>query len=111
MPSYVILGATGGVGSALCEGLAASGAQLVLGGRDTQRLEQLAHKTGSHPFTLDATVPAQVAACVQAAVERYGRLDGIVNCVGSMLLQPAHLTSDDEWATTIAANLTSAFAA
>lgn len=111
MPGYVILGATGGVGSVLCERLAASGAQLVLGGRDGQRLEQLAQRTGSHPFTLDATVPTQVEACAQAAVERYGRLDGIVNCVGSLLLKPAHPTSDDEWAATIAANLTSAFAA
>jgi len=111
MPGYVVLGATGGVGSVLCERLVASGAQLVLGGRDGQRLEQLAQRTGSHPFTLDATVPTQVEACAQAAVERYGRLDGIVNCVGSLLLKPAHLTSDDEWAATIAANLTSAFAA
>ena len=111
MPSYVILGATGGVGSALCERLAASGAQLVLGGRDGGRLEQLAQATGSHPFTLDATAPAQVEACVQAAVERYGHLDGIANCVGSLLLKPAHLTTDDEWAAALAANLTSAFAA
>jgi len=111
MPGYVILGATGGVGSVLCERLAASGAQLVLGGRDQQRLAQWAYKTGSHALTLDATVPAQVEACVHAAVERYGRLDGIVNCVGSMRLKPAHLTSDDGWATTHAANLTSAFAA
>lgn len=110
MLSYVILGATGGVGSALCERLAASGAQLVLGGRDAERLEQLAQTTGSHPFTLDATAPAQVEACVQAAVERYGHIDGIANCVGSLLLKPAHLTSDDEWAATLAANLTSAFA-
>lgn len=110
MLSYVILGATGGVGSALCERLAASGAQLVLGGRDAGRLEQLAQTTGSHPFTLDATAPAQVEACVQAAVERYGHIDGIANCVGSLLLKPAHLTSDDEWAATLAANLTSAFA-
>ena len=111
MTSYVILGATGGVGSALCERLAGSAAQLVLGGRDGQRLEQLAHTTGGHPFTLDATLPVQVEACVQAAVERYGHLDGIVNCVGSLLLKPAHLTSDDEWAATLGVNLTSAFAA
>jgi NAD(P)-dependent dehydrogenase (short-subunit alcohol dehydrogenase family) len=42
-------------------------------------------------------------------VETYGRVDGITNCVGSVLLKPAHLTSDDEWASTIAVNLTSAF--
>jgi NAD(P)-dependent dehydrogenase (short-subunit alcohol dehydrogenase family) len=35
---------------------------------------------------------------------------GVVNCVGSLLLKPAHLTSDDEWDATIATNLRSAFA-
>ena len=111
MPSYVILGASGGIGSALCERVAAAGAQLVLGGRDPRRLEDLARATGGLSFPLDACIPAQVDACVQAAVERYGRLDGIVNCVGSLLLKSAHLTTDDEWASTIATNLTSAFAA
>lgn len=40
-----------------------------------------------------------------------GGLTGIVNCAGSMLLKPAHLTSEGEYDATIAANLTTAFAA
>jgi NAD(P)-dependent dehydrogenase (short-subunit alcohol dehydrogenase family) len=42
-------------------------------------------------------------------VEDVGHLDGLVNCVGSLLLKPAHLTSDEEWATALALNLTSSF--
>jgi len=110
MASYVILGAGGGVGSALVDLLAASGAQLLLGGRDAERLVPLVEKSGGHSFALDATVPSQVEECVRAAVERFGRLDGIANCVGSLLLKPAHSTSEDEWAATLATNLTSAFA-
>src|SRR5262249_40565503 len=35
---------------------------------------------------------------------------GVVNCVGSaLLMKPVHLTTDDEWAAALAANLTSAF--
>ena len=30
--------------------------------------------------------------------EHHGRIDGVVNCVGSLVLKPAHLTTDDEWA-------------
>ena len=41
--------------------------------------------------------------------ERYGRIDGVVNCVGSLLLKPAHLTSDKEWDATLINNLHSAF--
>ena len=37
------------------------------------------------------------------------RLDGAVNCVGSLLLKPAHITTDTEWANTIALNLSTAF--
>jgi 3-oxoacyl-[acyl-carrier protein] reductase len=33
----------------------------------------------------------------------------VVNCVGSLLLKPAHLTTDAEWANVIAVNLTSSF--
>src|SRR5262249_51850317 len=40
----------------------------------------------------------------------HGRIDGAVNCVGSaLLMKPVHLTTDDEWAAALAANLTSAF--
>jgi NAD(P)-dependent dehydrogenase (short-subunit alcohol dehydrogenase family) len=46
---------------------------------------------------------------VTQTVERYGRLDSVANCVGSLLLKPAHLTSNAEWNITIATNLGSAF--
>jgi NAD(P)-dependent dehydrogenase (short-subunit alcohol dehydrogenase family) len=44
-------------------------------------------------------------------VERLGRLDGIANCVGSVLLKPAHLTSESDWSRTLSLNLGTAFAA
>jgi NAD(P)-dependent dehydrogenase (short-subunit alcohol dehydrogenase family) len=36
-------------------------------------------------------------------------LDAAAYCVGSVLLKPAHLTTDEEWAETLALNLTGAF--
>jgi NAD(P)-dependent dehydrogenase (short-subunit alcohol dehydrogenase family) len=63
------------------------------------------------PFeTVDATDFEQVERSFRAASERFGGLNGAVNCVGSILLKPAHLTSAAEWYETINANLTSAFA-
>ncbi len=106
----VIIGATGGIGSALARRLQSQGAKLLLASRDEAKNAALANELGAIPFTVDATKTSEVEAAVNHAVEAYGRIDGIANCVGSLLLKPAHLTSDDEWAATIAANLTSAFA-
>ena len=59
---------------------------------------------------MDAARSDQVEACLAESSTRHGRLDGVAHCVGSLLLKPAHLTTDDEWSATMAANLTSAFA-
>lgn len=108
-PVYVILGATGGIGSEVCRRLAAKGARLVIGARGEDRLRDLAAQLDAQAFSLDATQAELVDQCLARAVEMYGRVDGVANCVGSLLLKPAHLTSDDEWAATLATNLTSAF--
>jgi len=107
----LIVGASGGIGSALARRLTADGTRVALAGRDADRLEALAEETGGSALTLDATRPAEVEAAAAQVVEKVGRLDGIANCVGSLLLKPAHLTSEEEWASTLALNLTSAFGA
>ncbi len=61
-----------------------------------------------HP--LDATSVDDVQGAVDEVLAQHGRLDGVVNCVGSILLKPAHRISADEWRATLAANLDTAFA-
>jgi NAD(P)-dependent dehydrogenase (short-subunit alcohol dehydrogenase family) len=109
--SVLVLGAAGGIGSALSRRLAAAGTRLVLAGRDGARLEALASETGGTPVVADATKPLEVEAAAARAVEAHGRLDGLANCVGSILLKPAHLTSEEEWDAVVATNLKSAYAA
>jgi NAD(P)-dependent dehydrogenase (short-subunit alcohol dehydrogenase family) len=110
IPVHLILGATGAVGSALARRLAATGAQLVLAGRDAERTEALASELGAVACTADATDAAQVEAAVATGMSRFGHLDGAANCVGSVLLKPAHLTRDEEFQQVIATNLFSSFA-
>jgi NAD(P)-dependent dehydrogenase (short-subunit alcohol dehydrogenase family) len=107
--AYVVLGATGGIGSALCRRLSARGARLTVAARDCQRTRAFGAELGAHAVPMDATCAAHVDRCLGEALEYHGRVDGVVNCVGSALLKPAHLTTDDEWDAVLAANLTSAF--
>lgn len=107
---YIIVGATGGIGSEVARRMFANGARLLIAARNEQRLARLAIELQAQSFVLDATQFGAVEECFNRALERYGRVDGIVNCVGSLLLKPAHLTSEIEWISTVAANLTSAFA-
>ena len=108
-PVIVVLGATGGIGRAVTQKAAARGARLVLGARTEAPLRQLAAETGATAHPVDATSSESVLGIIQAALDQHGRIDGIVNCVGSILLKPAHLTSEDEYRQTLALNLDSAF--
>jgi len=104
-----ILGASGGIGSALSRRLAGPERSLVLSARDETRLQALSDETGGAARALDVTDAAQVDAAAEAIIAEHGRIDGIALCVGSILLKPAHRTSDEEWRQTLALNLDSAF--
>ncbi|RLS48330.1 MAG: SDR family oxidoreductase [Planctomycetota bacterium] len=105
----LVIGAAGGIGSALVRRLVASGGKVYLAGRDASRLETLATELGMPWGTVEATDPDAIDGVADRAVAELGGLDGLVNCAGSILLKPAHLTSTADWQTTIATHLTSAF--
>ncbi|HEY0779857.1 MAG TPA: SDR family oxidoreductase [Gemmatirosa sp.] len=110
---HLIIGAAGGIGAALARQLASDGARLVLAGRDVGRLDALATSLGTAAVgtvALDATRFDAVDAFVADAARAHGPITGLVNCAGSLLLKPAHLTSQPEFEATIAASLTTAFA-
>ena len=108
-PVYILLGATGGIGSAVAHRLADDGAQLLLGARTESDVRSLADETGGDAVPLDATEFSEVQDIVDHATDTYGRLDGIANFVGSILLKPAHLTSIDEYREQVRLNLDTAF--
>jgi NAD(P)-dependent dehydrogenase (short-subunit alcohol dehydrogenase family) len=107
--SILILGATGGIGSAVARKAAARGAKLTLAAQDQSRLDALAAEIGGTTLSLDATRAEDVHQAVQQAIEANGALTGVVNCVGSILLKPAHLTSEEEYRQTLALNLDTSF--
>ena len=107
---YVIFGGTGGIGSATARKLGRQGAQVVLAARNPERLRTLAAELGAASFEVDATDITAVDEFVKETADQFGAVDGMVNCVGSIVLKAAHQTSEAEWRSILAANLDSAFA-
>ncbi len=106
---FAVLGATGGIGSALSLALSRSKAQLAIAARGESRLRSLSQQTGARFRAFDATDPVGVEQWIADLVSEFGRLDGIANCVGSLLLKPAHLTNPEELTAVMDTNLGSAF--
>jgi NAD(P)-dependent dehydrogenase (short-subunit alcohol dehydrogenase family) len=106
----LVLGASGGIGSETCRMLRQQGANVVLAVRREEALQALSAELDTPYQIVDATSLEAMEQCVRTAVETVGTIHGIVNCVGSVLLKPAHLTSGAEWDDTLSTNLTSAFA-
>ncbi len=105
----LVVGGSGGIGSEVARILVGSGWKVVITGRDTGRLEEAASRTGAETAVLEARDSGAVDAVFQSVHQRRGRLDGVVHCAGSILLKPAHLISDAEFAETLATNLVTAF--
>ena len=94
--TYLIIGAGSAIGSCVARTLAAEGARLVLAGRDPSKIEPLATAIGGRIVEVDATRFEDVARSVDEALAWTTRLDGVLNCAGSILLKPAHLTSAED---------------
>lgn len=103
----LITGASSGIGAGIARELGKAGAKLVLGARRTERLEALADEIGGDVLTrrLDVTDRADVAAFADAARERFGRVDVMINNAGIMPLSLMASLKVDEWDRMIDVNI------
>ena len=98
----VITGASSGLGEATARHLASKGASVFLGARRMARLQTVVadiQRAGGQAAAMqvDVTRRAEVDAFVQAATEKFGRMDVLVNNAGLMALAPIEKTLVDEW--------------
>ncbi|QCX27506.1 SDR family oxidoreductase [Nocardioides jishulii] len=97
---YLLTGASKGLGRATAEALLADGARVVVSGRDAEALSAFASAhPASHVETMvaDNGDPATPQLLVDRALERWGRLDGLLISVGGPPAGRAHEMSDDAW--------------
>ncbi|HEY9904383.1 MAG TPA: SDR family oxidoreductase [Candidatus Sericytochromatia bacterium] len=86
----VVIGATGGIGSALTHKLAAQGASLVLVARDSSRLAALESQLGITQVLsvpTDITDPSQVETLMSKAATQFGQIDVLVNAAGAGVMK------------------------
>lgn len=107
----LVTGAAGGIGTAtsiLCGRL---GARIVACGRRADSLDRLVGDLDDsgiecHAVPMTIRDPEQVAALVDAAYDRFGRLDVVVNNAGGQFSAPALDISPKGWAAVVDTNLT-----
>jgi NADP-dependent 3-hydroxy acid dehydrogenase YdfG len=106
----LITGASSGIGEATARRLAADGHHVLLGARRVDRLEALvkditAEGGSAACRSLDVTDAADMRDFVATAVERWGRVDVMVNNAGVMPLSPLEALKVDEWDRMIDVNI------
>lgn len=106
----VVIGGTSGIGLALAKGLAVAGANVVPTGRRVdqvhsavQQVEALGRQSLIMPA--DVTNRASLDALLYATLEKFGKVEILVNCAGRTKRTPTLEVQDDEWDCILETNL------
>src|SRR3954447_9404882 len=107
----LVTGASSGIGDATARRLAEHGASVVVIARRKDRLDTLVSEieaAGGTALSVEADISDrdQADRAVQAAIDRFGRLDILINNAGLMLLGPVVGADIGEWERMIAVNQT-----
>jgi NAD(P)-dependent dehydrogenase (short-subunit alcohol dehydrogenase family) len=107
MSVFLITGAARGLGRDIVEAALTAGHEVVAGARKPEQLDDLVARYGERitPVPLEVTDPDAAAAAVRTAVDRYGRLDVVVNNAGYADLASIEDVTLDDFRAQIDTNL------
>ena len=115
LKTAVVTGATKGIGRAIADALAAHGCNVVVAARheaDCVRVaaEITAHGRGAaHGVACDVRQSSHCERLMRAALERFGRLDILINNAGIGGFKPVEQMTTDHWDSVIETNLSGVF--
>jgi NAD(P)-dependent dehydrogenase (short-subunit alcohol dehydrogenase family) len=113
-PVAIVTGGASGLGEAIVERLASDGCRVVVADVDEARGEAVAENVVvggglAEPMLVDVTSEGEVAACIEAVVERHGRLDALV-CSAAVETRASLLDcTDGAWQRVLDVNLKGPF--
>jgi NAD(P)-dependent dehydrogenase (short-subunit alcohol dehydrogenase family) len=96
----IVTGAAGNLGAAIAEGLAGRGAKLVLADVRAEPLRELAAKLSVESAIVagaDVRTADGCAMVAQAALDRFGRIDGLANTVGTFKMAEVSADAAQDW--------------
>lgn len=110
----LVTGASRGLGKSMAMALAEAKANIVAVARDTARLQQATKEisdTGVKvlPMAVDVTVSEEVDKLVSKALAEFGKIDILVNNVGTYIGKPMVESTNEDWFSLINTNLTSTY--
>jgi NAD(P)-dependent dehydrogenase (short-subunit alcohol dehydrogenase family) len=110
----IVTGASSGLGVAFARGLAEAGADVVLGARRAERLSEtaaLVEAAGRSALAVptDVADPEECNRLVQGALDRFGRVDVLVNNAGVGTAVPATRETPEEFRRVIDINLNGSY--
>jgi 2-deoxy-D-gluconate 3-dehydrogenase len=109
----LVTGASTGLGAAIAIALAEAGAQVVCHGNTRSpksTCDQITNAGGvAHPITGDLAKAETARDLITQTLDRFGRLDILINNAGTIRRAPAVDYSDDDWTAVIEVNLSSVF--
>ena len=105
----LVIGASSGLGTALAKAVVATGGQVAVSARRSDRLDELvAEMGGGHALPGDATDPGDARRVAEAAAEAMGGLDLMVYVAGYGVLQSLVETDPDTWTDVFRVNVVGA---
>ncbi len=107
----LVTGGASGIGAAIAAAFVAKGAQVAVVDLSLAAAEAMVTQLGAAgaAFRCDVSDPAAVGSAVAAVVERFGRIDILVNSAGVALLSPAEDLTVADWDITMNVNVRGTF--